>query len=93
MPFSPRQNRDRKPALPLQPIVDPADWTAAELAASDDWIYTLSKGDCDEITGAIAAIEKRGISRISAEPISSCPIWRRSWMSYTMNCSTGGGSC
>jgi len=61
MTFSPRANRGRVPAAPMQSIVDPAGWTAAELAASDDWIYALSNADCDEITGAVAAIEKRGL--------------------------------
>ncbi len=61
MVFAPRANRDRAPAAPMRPIVDPAGWTAAELAAGDDWIYALSNTDCDEIIGAVAAIEKRGL--------------------------------
>ena len=60
MGFAPRANRDRVPAVPMQPIVDPAGWTAQELAAEDDWIYTLSNAECDEIVGAVEAIERSG---------------------------------
>jgi hypothetical protein len=62
MAFASRASRDRKPAVPLQPIVDPAGWTAAELAANDHWIYTLSNTECDAIAGAVASIEKREIA-------------------------------
>lgn len=61
MTFAPRKNRDRAPAAPMQPIVDPAGWTAAELSASDDWIYALSNAECDEIVEAVQGIEKRGL--------------------------------
>ncbi|MDC0033632.1 TauD/TfdA family dioxygenase [Alphaproteobacteria bacterium] len=61
MGFSPRSNRDRVPATPMQPIVDPAGWTAQELAADDDWIYNLSNAECDEIITAVEMIEKRGL--------------------------------
>jgi hypothetical protein len=60
MTFRPQTNRDRKPAVPLQPIVDPAGWTAQDLAANEDWIYTLSSAECDEIAAAVAAIETKG---------------------------------
>lgn len=61
MGFAPRASRDWVPAAPMQPIIDPAGWTADELAADDSWIYTLSASECDEITGAVHAIEARGI--------------------------------
>lgn len=60
MGFKPRANRNRAPGAPLQPLVDPAGWTAEELAANDDWIYELSGAECDEIAAAVQAIEKSG---------------------------------
>ena len=62
MGFMPRGNRQRVPAVPMQPIIDPASWTAQELAAKDDWIFTLSNTDCDEILGAVAALENRDLA-------------------------------
>jgi len=38
MPFRPADRR-REPAIPMQPLVDPAGWTADDLAANDEWIY------------------------------------------------------
>ena len=35
----------RAPAIPMQPVVDPAGWTAADLAKTDSWIYTLSDSE------------------------------------------------
>ena len=61
MVFAPRPHRDREPAVPMKPLVDPAGWTAEELAASDDWIYELSEAERTEISAAVAAIEKQGL--------------------------------
>ena len=33
----------REPAVPGKPVVDPANWTASELANRQDWILTLSE--------------------------------------------------
>lgn len=59
MTFAPRRNRDRSPAVPMQPIVDPAGWYADELAANDDWIYPLSDSEIAELHDAVAAVEGR----------------------------------
>jgi hypothetical protein len=61
MTFAPRKNRDRAPAAPMQPIVDPAGWTKAELAANDDWIFRLSDADRAEIADAVEGVEARGL--------------------------------
>ena len=58
MAFIPRTNRYREPAVPMKPAVDPAGWNPSELALNDDWIYQLSKNQCDQITNAVAEIEK-----------------------------------
>jgi len=41
----------------MPPVDDPADWRAADLAASDDWIYRLTETDIAEIDAAIAVAE------------------------------------
>ena len=56
MPFKPAL-RNRQPAQPMQPLVDPAGWTAAELAKDDSWIYELSETEADEVLGAVAAVQ------------------------------------
>lgn len=62
MGFFPRANRDRVLSVPMEPIVDPAGWTAAELAADDSWIYQLSAAECDEIASAVEAVEAQGLA-------------------------------
>ena len=56
MPFKPAA-RTRQSAQPLQPLIDPAGWTAAELTAGDDWIYVLSRAEADEVCGAVANLQ------------------------------------
>ncbi|MEL0105328.1 MAG: TauD/TfdA family dioxygenase [Rhodospirillaceae bacterium] len=60
MPFKPAP-RIRKHAKPLEPLVDPAGWTADELAASDDWIYELSEAEQADICKAVSHIEREGV--------------------------------
>jgi hypothetical protein len=43
------------------PVTDPADWRAADLAASDDWIFGLNDAEIAELDIAVAAIEAAGI--------------------------------
>jgi hypothetical protein len=61
MPFRPRENRARKPAEPMKPLVDPAGWTGAELAANDNWVYRLSDAEIADMRAAVAGIEARGM--------------------------------
>lgn len=60
MPFRPAA-RVREPAVPMQPLVDPAGWRPEELAANDDWIYELSDAEADELREAVAAVQRRGL--------------------------------
>ena len=60
MTFRPAE-RMREPAIPMQPLVDPAGWRAADLAANDDWIYELSAEEKDDIRNAVAAVQRRGL--------------------------------
>ncbi len=51
----------RLPAEPMQPVVDPSEWTGAELDASDDWKYPLTRLEIAELDGALAGVEARGL--------------------------------
>lgn len=59
MVFRPAK-RVREPAIPMQPIIDPAGWYPADLAANGDWIYELTAGEKVEVKAAVANIERRG---------------------------------
>lgn len=51
----------RQPAVPLQPVVDPAEWTGAQMEATDDWIYHLSEAEIEDLDRAIRGVETRGL--------------------------------
>jgi hypothetical protein len=51
----------RHPAAPGLPAIDPADWTADELARADDWVFELEPSDIAEIDTAITSVEARGL--------------------------------
>lgn len=46
--------------MDIQPVQDPADWRADNLANSDDWIYRLTGAEISEIDSAVAAFEESG---------------------------------
>lgn len=50
----------REPAMPMRPVVDPAGWTAADLAGKDDWVYSLSASEINDIADAAARVQARG---------------------------------
>ena len=50
-----------EPAVPGRAVVDPADWTGAELERSEDWIHRLSDAEIADIDQAIRAVEARGL--------------------------------
>ena len=60
MVFHPAK-RSRETAIPMQPIVDPAGWYPADLAANQDWIYTLTDMEIAEVHAAVGTIEERGL--------------------------------
>lgn len=63
MPFRPAL-RNRQPARPMQTLIDPAAWTAAELSG-DDWIYELSQTEADEVLSAVANVQSRDTDILS----------------------------
>ena len=54
----------REPAEPGEPVVDPAVWTGDNMAARDDWIYTLT----DDDLAALREIAKQGRAVIGDDP-------------------------
>jgi hypothetical protein len=63
MVFRPAK-RNREPAIPMQPLVDPAGWYPDGLAASDDWIYQLSEIEIEEVRNVVSSIEARGLDML-----------------------------
>src|SRR5947209_6213917 len=61
--------RKRLPAIPMQPVVDPADWSAQSLGPVDDWAYRLSRQDQDELLAAVDNFGKlrRPLPSVTAE--------------------------
>ena len=51
----------REPAIRGQPIVDPADWTAQEIATSDEWCYELTAQEIRELRSAVAQFDREGV--------------------------------
>ncbi len=49
----------REPAVPGRPVIDPACWTAAELAARDDWIFQLSEDEIADLKTMAATVRRR----------------------------------
>ena len=54
----------RQAAVPFEPVVDPAGWTAAEMAAREDWLYSFND---DEIAELRAAIAQRRVAQRSIQ--------------------------
>jgi hypothetical protein len=54
--------RVREPALPLQPVIDPAGWTKERVATSGDWCYRLHDDELADLDRAVEDIEARGSS-------------------------------
>lgn len=48
-----------------QQVSAPWVWTATEMAARDDWIFSLSAAALDDIHMALAAVKRRGLSMVA----------------------------
>ena len=51
----------RGSAIPGQPIVDPADWTAQEIATSDEWYYELTAQEIEEMRAAVTPFDRESV--------------------------------
>lgn len=47
-------------AIPMQPVVDPADWTAKDLGDLSTWSYALTDNDRRELKAAVKKFRKNG---------------------------------
>jgi hypothetical protein len=59
--FCTYQTARRLPAVPMQPLVDPAGWDPDELRDVDRWCYSFSTAEQDEIIEAVAATRRAGV--------------------------------
>ena len=50
--------RTRVPAIPMRPVVDPAEWTAESLGPIEDWSYRITAQDQDELLAAVDHFRK-----------------------------------
>jgi hypothetical protein len=52
----------RVPAVPMQPVIDPAAWEPSSLGPVEDWAYRITDADQDELVAAVADFRKRGLA-------------------------------
>jgi len=57
--FRTYHRKTRLPAVALEPVVDPADWSA--LGPVRDWAYQISAPDQDELVAAVASFRRLGL--------------------------------
>jgi hypothetical protein len=58
---APGTERRREPAIPFQPVVDPADWRPEDMRASGAYLFHLAPGDLQELDTAIKGVAARNI--------------------------------
>jgi hypothetical protein len=51
----------RGTAKPMEPVVDPAGWTAEDLHDVAAWSYRISDREADELAAGIAAVRRQGV--------------------------------
>ncbi len=51
----------RLPAVPMQPVVDPAGWTGKQLERESGWRFNLTDAEIAEIDSAVAVVKARGL--------------------------------
>lgn len=55
----------RIPAQRMQPVREPAAWTAADLADTESWLYQLDGAEIDELAAAVSAHDHDGVDVMS----------------------------
>ena len=58
---------ERNPAVPFEPVSDPAGWTAADMAESETWLYRFDAREIAEIRAAIAPFDRDDVDLMSIE--------------------------
>lgn len=56
------QTARHQPAEAMKPVVDPAGWTKADLAADKSWVHELTPAEIADLDRAVAEAEKKGVS-------------------------------
>ena len=46
----------------MQPVIDPAGWSPADLGDVSTWSYRITDRDTDELSDAVASIRRNGIA-------------------------------
>jgi len=52
----------RAPAMPMQPVTDPADWSPETLTDVSRWSCRITDRDADELAAGIAAVREKGVA-------------------------------
>ena len=52
----------RRHAAPMQPVIDPADWSPESLKDVANWSYRISDRDADELAAGVAAVRRAGVA-------------------------------
>src|SRR5215813_12576999 len=52
----------RRPAMPMQPVADPAGWSPATLRDVSGWSYRITDRDAEELAAGIAAVREKGVA-------------------------------
>jgi hypothetical protein len=55
------QSSERGEARPMEPVVDPAGWSADELRDVARWSYRVDERQADELAAAVAAVRRDGV--------------------------------
>src|SRR5689334_16715455 len=51
----------RKPAVRMQPAVDPAAWSPGDFGPVATWAYRFTARDIDELAAAVTAVRRSGV--------------------------------
>jgi hypothetical protein len=54
----------REPAAAMQPLADPAGWSASDLKDVASWSYRINATDADELEAAVAAVRRSGVAMV-----------------------------
>src|SRR5262245_7819702 len=52
----------RIPAVPMQPVIDPAEWAPGDLGDVSTWSYRFTARDHEELAAAVAAVRRNGVA-------------------------------
>ena len=68
MAFETLTRPSRGKAVPMEPVTDPAAWSAADLEADQCWIHPLSRSDVAELDDLVGKLEKKIDTVLDIEP-------------------------